>query len=103
MRAWLFQVAVNACRDRVRARSRWIPWRAELDTRASELVDPDEPADRRRARAALRALSPRDRLLLSLRAEGLSYREMAAASGIAEASIGRLLARAVNRWKKELL
>ena len=50
-------------------------------------------------RAAVRALAPRDRLLLSLRAQGLSYREIGAAAGIRERSVGRLLARAVDRWK----
>ena len=99
LRAWLFEVAANACRDRLRWRMRWLPWRAELDQRAAEPVDDDEP-DRRRARVALRALSPRDRLLLALRAEGLSYRQMASAAGIAEKSVGRLLARAVARWKR---
>lgn len=98
LRAWLFTVAANACRDRARWRSRWLPWRAELDHRRVEAVDDDVP-DRRQARAALNALAPRDRLLLSLRAQGLSYREMAAAAGLREASVGRLLARAVERWK----
>ena len=98
LRAWLFAVAANACRDRARSRSRWLPWSAELDQRRVEPAD--SPQDLRPARAAFVALAPRDRLLLSLRAEGLSYREMAAASGIAEASVGRLLARAVDRWKQ---
>ena len=52
------------------------------------------------AMAALRALRPRDRLLLSLRAQGLTYREIAAAADIREPSVGRLLARAVDRWKQ---
>ena len=100
LRAWLFAVAVNACRDRTRWRLRWLPWSTELDRRATEPVD--EPPDRRRALAALRALPARDRLLLSLRAQGLSYREIGAATGIAEQSVGRLLARAVERWRREV-
>ena len=96
LRAWLFTVAANACRDRLRWRLRWLPWREELDTRIVEIVD-DGPE--KAARAALRALRPRDRLLLSLRAQGLSYREIASAAGIREASVGRLLARAIQRWK----
>lgn len=98
LRAWLFTVAGNACRDRLRWRLRWLPWREDLDTRAVEAVD-DGPE--RAARAALRALRPRDRLLLSLRAQGLSYREVASAAGIREASVGRLLARAIRRWKEK--
>ena len=98
LRGWLFTVAGNGCRDRMRWRIRLRPWQAELDTRA---IEPAEDAhDLRQARAAMRGLSPRDRLLISLRAEGLSYREIAVAARIREASIGRLLARAVERWKR---
>src|SRR5439155_17957034 len=34
LRAWMFAVAANGCRDRARSRMRWLPWRAELDRRA---------------------------------------------------------------------
>lgn len=98
LRAWLFTVAANACRDRARWQVRWLPWRAELDTRAVE--QPADTPDLRSARIAMRELPARDRLLLSLRAQGLSYREIASAAGIREASVGRLLARAVDRWKR---
>jgi DNA-directed RNA polymerase specialized sigma24 family protein len=53
------------------------------------------------ARKAFRALAPRDRLLLSLRAQGLSYKDIAAASGIRQQSVGRLLARALDRWRTQ--
>lgn len=98
LRSWLFTVAANGCRDRVRWRVRWLPWRPESDRRTVE--PPGEEPDLRGARAAMRALAPRDRLLLSLRAQGLSYREIAHAAGIRENSVGRLLARAIDRWKR---
>jgi RNA polymerase sigma-70 factor (ECF subfamily) len=100
LRAWLFTVAANACRDRLRWRVRWLPWRAELDARVVE--DVDDRLDLRAARMALHSLAPRDRVLLLLRAQGLSYRQIAAAAGIREASVGRLLARALDRWKRSL-
>jgi RNA polymerase sigma-70 factor (ECF subfamily) len=100
LRAWLFAVAANACRDRLRWRGRWLPWRAELDTRVVE--DVGDRRDVRAARLTLHALAPRDRLLLLLRAQGLSYREIAAAAGVRETSVGRLLARALDRWKRGL-
>ena len=106
LRAWLFAVAANACRDRSKWSARWLPWRPELDRRTVPGVTPgfeeEDGTDRRRARAALDTLAPRDRLLLTLRAEGLSYREMSVAAGIVEKSVGRLLARAVTRWKETL-
>lgn len=97
LRAWLFTVAANGCRDRLRRRSRWLPWKLELDRRTVEL-EPERP-DMGPARRALQALAPRDRLLLALRAQGLSYAEIARAAGIRPTSVGRLLARAVARWK----
>ena len=100
LRAWLFTVAANASRDRIRRRWRWLPWSAESDTRT---VPVPEPAlDEAPARRALAALAPRDRLLLSLRAQGLSYADIAQAARIQPVSVGRLLARAVDRWKREL-
>jgi RNA polymerase sigma-70 factor (ECF subfamily) len=104
LKSWLFTVAANACRDRTRWRLRWRPWNAERDTRT---VDPDDGGVRLKpdtteiARRAFRALAPRDRLLLSLRAQGLSYKDIAVASGIREQSVGRLLARALDRWRKQ--
>jgi len=100
LRAWLFAVAANACRDRLRGRARWLPWRIDQDERAVEPQEPqhEDAMARRRARTALRALPSRDRLLLSLRAQGLSYRDIAAAAGVAATSVGTLLTRAMDRW-----
>ncbi len=98
LRSWLFTVAANACRDRARWKVRWVPWRLEHDERTVAPVEGrTETAD---AGIALARLAARDRLLLSLRAQGLSYRDIAAASGVREQSVGRLLARALERWKK---
>ena len=100
LRAWLFTVAANRCRDRLRRRLRWLPWSSETDQRPAPVsVD---PIDVEPARRALRALPTRDRLLLSLRAQGLSYADIARATGIRPTSVGRLLARAVDRWKRSL-
>jgi RNA polymerase sigma-70 factor (ECF subfamily) len=100
-RGWLYTVAAHACRDRQRRLSRWLPWIAERDGRtAPEAAD---LADQRRAvLAAVRALGRRDRLLVALRAQGLSYQEIAAAARLKPASVGRLLARALDRLAGEL-
>ena len=97
LRGWLFTVAAHAARDRQRRRARWIHWAAERDTRVAPPEQIDEDSRLEAMRNALRRLPARDRLLLALRAQGLSYREIAAATGIRPASIGKLLARAIAR------
>jgi RNA polymerase sigma-70 factor (ECF subfamily) len=57
---------------------------------------------RARARAALNALSHRDRQLLILRHEGYSYRELARAVGVSERSVGTMLIRATRAFRKSL-
>jgi RNA polymerase sigma-70 factor (ECF subfamily) len=103
VRSWLFTVAANGCRDRYRRRIRWLPWRDDKDRRVAA-ADAELACEQDEQRAALqqaaRTLRPRDRLLLMLRVQGLSYREIGVAAGIPEASVGRLLARALARWKQ---
>jgi RNA polymerase sigma-70 factor (ECF subfamily) len=100
LRGWLFTVAANACRDRLRRRSRWIPWTPLHDSAADPPSLDDEDGRLRAVRHALSKLAPRDRLLVALRAQGLSYREIAAAAGVRPVSVGRLLARAMARWER---
>ncbi len=101
LRAWLFTVTANAARDRLRGRRRWTPWDAiaghtPITHAVLDLRDPQE-----QFLAAAQRLAPRDRLLLALKAQGLSYREIADAAGLRPSSVGQLLARAVARWRRE--
>ncbi len=69
--------------------------------------DPSPAADRdlaveesrRRVRAAIDRLPERERQLLLLRAEGYSYRDLALALDLHEASVGTLLARARRAFR----
>lgn len=99
--AWLITVAMNLFRNVKSTRSR--RRRLLTDARAeSVLADPppsparavDAMDSRARVRAAIDELPERERRLLLLRAEGYSYRDIATALGLNEASIGTLLARA---------
>jgi RNA polymerase sigma-70 factor (ECF subfamily) len=103
VRGWLFTVAANACRDRIRRRVRWLPWTPANEPSVDPAPLPDEDGRLRAARQALQQLAPRDRLLLTLRAQGLSYREISTAARIRGSSVGRLLARAVDRWERAAL
>ena len=100
IRGWLFTVAAHAARDRQRRRLRWISWAPGHDRGVPPPLLPDEDGRVRLVREALHRLPPRDRLLLALRAQELSYRDIAAAAGIRPSSVGRLLARAVGRWEQ---
>jgi RNA polymerase sigma-70 factor (ECF subfamily) len=104
--AWLVTVALNLFRNARSSRSRH---RRLLGVARSEQAqaDPAPAPDhavladeaRRVVRLALDRLPERERRLLLLRAEGYSYREMAAALGLHEASVGVLLARARRAFR----
>lgn len=100
LHGWLFTVAAHACRDRMRQRRRWVVWSPANDRRVAPVELPDEDGRLGALREAMRRLSARDRLLLTLRAQGLSYREIADAARLRPASVGRLLARALDRWER---
>ena len=100
-RGWLYTVAAHACSDRQRRLGRWLPWIAERDTRRAAEA-PDLRDGTQAALDAIRALAPRDRLLIALRAQGLSYQEIGNAAGIRATSVGRLLARALDRLQAQL-
>jgi RNA polymerase sigma factor (sigma-70 family) len=104
---WLITVAVNLFRNVKAARSR----RRRLLTVAraeAVLADPaPTPAQVAeaaelgvRVRATINRLPERERRLLLLRAEGYSYRDMASALDLNEASVGTLLARAKRLFQE---
>lgn len=99
--AWLITVATNLFRNARSKRAR----RARLmtDARAEDLLadPPRAPGESmndartgERVRAVIDRLPERERRMLLLCAEGFSYRDIAAALKIQEASVGTLLARA---------
>ncbi|NIQ53159.1 MAG: sigma-70 family RNA polymerase sigma factor [Gammaproteobacteria bacterium] len=98
--AWLISVAMNlfrnarttaARRRRLLAR-RWASPHGDPPASPARVMESE--ATRRRVRAALDGLPERERSLLLLRAEGYAYRDLAAALGLNEASVGTLLSRA---------
>jgi RNA polymerase sigma-70 factor (ECF subfamily) len=111
LQAWLFRVALNrgynAMRSDRRRRTREEVVAGDPTFGTATGGDPDEIARRAEERDAVRqALLPlpeRQRDCLVLRAEGLSYAEIAAAVGVAPGSVGTLLARAERAFKVEFL
>jgi RNA polymerase sigma-70 factor, ECF subfamily len=101
-RAWLYTVATNLVREGARTTGRRERILAAGPHTHGDVARPDEDALRaesvRRVRAVLDLLTPRDRQLLLMREEGFRHAEMAAAIGVAPASVGTLLARAGKRF-----
>ncbi len=105
--AWLISVAMNLFRNEKSKRSRRLrlltPSRVE-QAYGNPPPDPEQVAtaddSRRRVRAALDRLPERERRMLLLRAEGYSYRDIALALSLNEASVGVLLARARRAFRQ---
>ena len=105
--AWLVTVALNLFRnDRASSKRRM---RLMTDARGRALLSDEQPSEeqavaarevRQQVRHALDGMAARERELLLLRAEGYSYRDIAAVLDLNEASVGTLLARARNAFKE---
>jgi RNA polymerase sigma factor (sigma-70 family) len=99
--AWLITVAMNLFRN-ARSKDARRQHLLRVITGEERVAAPpfsqaeaaETRAVRHRVRNAVDRLPERERSMLLLRAEGYSYREIAAALSIEEASIGTLLARA---------
>jgi RNA polymerase sigma-70 factor (ECF subfamily) len=103
-RRWLFTVATNLARDAHRVtRRRGELMRERMDRLpvGDPAPDPGTAVEREetatRVRAALAALSQRDRTILLMREEGFSHREIADAVGTTTKSVGTLIARALDK------
>ena len=110
--AWLYVVAGNLARDAQRSDRRSSRHLSIVDTDHSggEAADPAPAADMALCRAeesalvrdTLAMLPERDAALLLMRADDVSYREIAASIGVAPTSVGPLLARAQQRFIRAL-
>ena len=105
--AWLISVAMNLFRNvkstRRRRRRLLTPARSE-GLHSDPLPSPEQAAaaedSRRLVRSAIDRMPERERCMLLLRAEGYSYRDIAAALDLNEASVGVLLARARRAFRE---
>jgi RNA polymerase sigma-70 factor, ECF subfamily len=110
--AWLYVVAGNLARDAQRSEGRRARHLSIMDApeRLADAADPAPGADAAMCTAeesalvrdTLAMLPERDAALLVMRSDDVSYREIAAAIGVAPTSIGPLLARAQQRFIRAL-
>lgn len=105
---WLYAAAAHTALNVLRSRER----RGRRDAvealrRDAQTPDPAEAAEtaetRSEVRSALARLPDRSAALLVLRYSGLSYEEIAAALGLRQSSIGTLLRRAEDAFRKEVM
>jgi RNA polymerase sigma-70 factor (ECF subfamily) len=106
--SWIYRVASNAGFDALRSGARR---RRREEAAGVESLRAAEPAGaledllraerRARVRQTLQAMKPRDARLLLLRSEGVAYREIAQAMGVAPASVGTLLVRAEAAFERK--
>lgn len=102
---WLYRTAARQALDAWRRDQRW----ARVERVLSHVgLGPRTPADlhaaaeeRRQVRTVLGALRRRDATLLLLWAEAVSYADMAAAVSVQATSVGSLLRRAQEAFRKE--
>ena len=102
VRPWIFVVATNLARDRVRKRERrrrLLVANQEKTAAANSPLEDLERAERiELVRRALERLSERDRQMLLMREEGFRYTEIAEAVGVRSTSVGALVARALKKF-----
>jgi RNA polymerase sigma-70 factor (ECF subfamily) len=100
-RAWLYTVATNLGYNHLRREQRWVKlirdWMPLLDRTLSPEQEYVRDEQRALARKAVGRLPVREQILLQLFQNGLSYAEMAMAANLNPASVGKLLARAIEK------
>jgi RNA polymerase sigma-70 factor (ECF subfamily) len=102
LHGWLFKVAHNlALKHRVKA---WRQSPFAMETQADSAPGPEERASdlQRQGRllAVMNALPELDRCCLSLRAEGLRYREIAEVLGISLGAVANSLEKSLSRLRR---
>ncbi len=101
---WLYRAAVRMGLDELRRRTRRVRYE-RLFGMARSVPTPEDvrgaSEQRLKIRLTLAAIEPRQAELLLLRGHGLSYEELASALDLNPGSVGTLLSRAQQAFRKE--
>ena len=104
LQGWLYRTGLRLALDNLRKRKRRLQYEA-LASPPEPSRTPEEAAVQQqqqlRVRQVLAALRPREAELLVLRSEGYKLAEIASITGVAPSSVGTLLARADQAFRKE--
>jgi RNA polymerase sigma-70 factor (ECF subfamily) len=103
---WLYRTALRMALNELRGNARRSRYERESDF-TNGLLTPEEARaaaeEREHVRLVLAALDERQAELLLLRSSGLSYEEVASAADVNPASVGTLISRAQQAFRKEYL
>lgn len=104
--AWLYRVAMNTGYNALRSRQRHMQRNIHLlpdvtDEEPGPAIEMAQHQTQARVRATLARLSQRESQLLLLREMGFSYAELAEICGVAPGSVGTLLRRAAEAFRRE--
>lgn len=103
---WIYRTAIRLGLNDLRGRERRARYESQASTPAAAPTPEELHAaqqEREQVRRVLAAIDPRDAELLLLRHQGFSYEELAEAIEVKPTSIGTLLARAQQAFRKEYL
>jgi RNA polymerase sigma-70 factor (ECF subfamily) len=104
---WLYRAAVRAGLDELRKQARREKYERWFGRARAAPPDPEQlrasVEEQDRVRAVLKSLSSRHAEILVLRSEGCDYQAIADAAGVNASSVGTLLIRAQEAFRKEYL
>jgi RNA polymerase sigma-70 factor, ECF subfamily len=103
---WLYRTSVRIALDELRRETRRSKYERLLGWARTTPTPEDIRAAReeqQKVRATLNTIGPRHAELLVLRSQGLSYEEIASALDLNPASVGTLLSRAQQAFRKEYI
>lgn len=104
-RSWMYKVSRNLAIDYLRRQDRGeaaaIEWMAERERNAADSTAEERMGRREQVETLLGELNVRERHCLLLRADGLSYKEIAGALDISAKSVSVYLARGLKKFRRE--
>lgn len=98
---WLYRTTVNKCCDYLRKQKKVAPaeWITEEETEEASIEAGEKITI---IKQALMQLPDKERIIMTLYSEGLSYREISKASGIKLTSVGKTISRILDKMEKTL-
>ena len=104
LNTWLYRATINKSIDCLRKQKRFRTIESlkgnKISTTDEDAIDKIETSDA--INSAISKLKPKEKSLVVLYSEGLSYKDIAIATGIKFSSVGKMLSRTLGKLKNEL-